>query len=102
MKTLCILKRQIQGDSEIDEIFKMFRILGTPNESIWPGYTALPDYKANFPVWAPQPITEVVPNLDEDGLDLLQAMLAYDPASRISAKRALNHPYFNNVELTTV
>jgi serine/threonine protein kinase len=25
------------GDSEIDEIFRIFRILGTPNEEIWPG-----------------------------------------------------------------
>ena len=25
------------GDSEIDEIFRIFRILGTPNENTWPG-----------------------------------------------------------------
>lgn len=27
------------GDSEIDEIYKVFRIMGTPNEETWPGCT---------------------------------------------------------------
>ena len=25
------------GDSEIDELFQIFRVLGTPNEKTWPG-----------------------------------------------------------------
>jgi len=37
------------GDSEIDQIFKIFKILGTPTEKIWPGITDLPDYKTTFP-----------------------------------------------------
>lgn len=35
--------------------------------------------------------------LDELGLDLLDAMLVYDPAARISAKQAIIHPYFAGV-----
>ncbi|KAI8620621.1 kinase-like domain-containing protein, partial [Chytriomyces sp. MP71] len=58
------------GDSEIDEIFRIFRVLGTPNEDIWPGISALPDYKASFPQWNAKPLMEVVPGLDTDGLDL--------------------------------
>lgn len=30
-------------------------------------------------------------------LSLLQKMLEYEPAKRISAKKALEHPYFNDV-----
>lgn len=33
------------GDSEIDELFRIFRIFGTPTEATWPGVSALPDYK---------------------------------------------------------
>lgn len=33
------------GDSEIDTIFKIFRVLGTPNEEVWPGVTTLRDFK---------------------------------------------------------
>jgi cyclin-dependent kinase 8/11 len=30
----------------------------------------------------------------EAGFNLLSALLEYDPAKRISAEKALNHPYF--------
>ena len=36
----------------------------------------------------------VVPRLDEAGVSLLAQLLAFDPARRISARRALQHPYF--------
>ncbi|KAK6346512.1 Cyclin-dependent kinase catalytic subunit [Orbilia brochopaga] len=84
------------GDSEIDEIFKIFRILGTPYEETWPGVTALPDYKTTFPSWDRTALSDHVKDLDAAGLDLLEEMLVYDPAMRISAKRACNHEYFFN------
>jgi len=82
------------GDSEIDQIFKIFRILGTPNDEIWPGVGKLPDYKPTFPQWSKQDLAWIVSSLDEDGIDMLQNTLTYDSAKRISAKRALIHPYF--------
>ncbi|KAF8966115.1 kinase-like domain-containing protein [Flammula alnicola] len=82
------------GDSEIDQIFKIFRILGTPNEELWPGVSQLPDYKPTFPQWSRQDITRIVTTLGEAGLDMLKRTLTYDSAKRISAKRALVHPYF--------
>jgi hypothetical protein len=36
---------------EIDELFKIFRVLGTPTEATWPGISTLPDYKDIFPLW---------------------------------------------------
>jgi serine/threonine protein kinase len=86
------------GDSEIDELFKIFQIMGTPTEETWPGISSLPDYKAAFPKWHPKSLSEIVPGMDEDGLDLLQKMLTYEPGKRISAKAALRHPYFANLE----
>ncbi|RKP23620.1 kinase-like domain-containing protein [Syncephalis pseudoplumigaleata] len=100
----CIFAEMVQrralfpGDSEIDELFCIFRILGTPDDNIWPGVSRLPDYKTVFPQWVPQPLSKSVPTLNEAGIDLLQSMLTYDPAKRISAKRALQHPFFNNME----
>jgi len=82
------------GDSEIDQIFKIFRILGTPNEDLWPGVSGLPDYKPTFPQWSRQDLARIVSTLDENGLDMLKRTLTYDSAKRISAKRALLHPYF--------
>lgn len=85
------------GDSEIDQLFQIFRCLGTPTEETWPGVTSLPDYKTTFPRWGAQALAKFVPNLDECGLDLLTRMLVYEPSKRISARQALKHPYFNEL-----
>ena len=34
-------KPMFPGDCEIDELFKIFRVLGTPNESVWAGVASL-------------------------------------------------------------
>merc|ERR1712167_126312 len=39
------------GECEIDELFKIFRMLGTPTDNEWPGVTQLQDYNAQFPSW---------------------------------------------------
>lgn len=97
MAELASLSPLFPGDSEIDELFRIFRVLGTPTEQLWSGVGQLPDYKADFPQWPRQQFSELVPQLDALGLDLLERMLEYDPAKRISAKRALQHPYFDDV-----
>jgi cyclin-dependent kinase len=38
-----------------------------------------------------------VNNLDDNGLDLLDSLLVYDPAGRISAKQTVVHPYFTGM-----
>ncbi|KAI5817843.1 kinase-like domain-containing protein [Pyronema omphalodes] len=91
---MCTRKALFPGDSEIDEIFKIFRLLGTPDDNTWPGVTSFPDFKSSFPQWARVETEKMVPNLEPAGLDLLDAMLIYDPSQRISAKQALQHEYF--------
>jgi serine/threonine protein kinase len=76
--------------------------MGTPDEESWPGVTALPDYKPTFPKWPARSISKVCPTLDAAGADLLSRMLAYDPARRISAKAALAHPWFADLDKTAL
>mmetsp|Transcript_10888 Transcript_10888/g.14175 ORF Transcript_10888/g.14175 Transcript_10888/m.14175 type:complete len:298 (-) Transcript_10888:198-1091(-) len=90
------------GDSEIDELFKMFRLLGTPTEETWPGVTNLPDWNAAFPLWPKLKLTKCAPNMEESGLDLLEKLLAYDPRDRISARRALSHSFFDDLDKDSV
>ncbi|KAG7944954.1 hypothetical protein I3843_15G129200 [Carya illinoinensis] len=85
------------GDSEIDELFKIFRVLGTPKDDTWPGVTSLPDYKSAFPKWPPKDLATVVPSLDSTGVDLLSKMLCLDPSRRITARSALEHEYFKDL-----
>ncbi|KEF59965.1 CMGC/CDK/CDC2 protein kinase [Exophiala aquamarina CBS 119918] len=91
---MCTRKPLFPGDSEIDEIFKIFKLLGTPDESTWPGVTTFPDFKTSFPKWRREATSRIVPNLEPAGLELLDALLEYDPAHRLSAKAACTHPYF--------
>ncbi|KAI4148505.1 MAG: hypothetical protein LQ340_005062 [Diploschistes diacapsis] len=91
---MCTRKPLFPGDSEIDEIFKIFRVLGTPDENTWPGVTSFPDFKSSFPRWNRDTSAPLTTGLDEAGLDLLERTLVYDPAGRISAKQACTHPYF--------
>jgi len=86
------------GDCEIDELFRIFRTLGTPNEDVWPGVTSLANYKSTFGQWKPQTLEAVVPGLDPVGIDLLSKMLRYAPHERITAKDALKHPYFDDLD----
>lgn len=74
--------------------------MGTPTEQDWPGVTSFPDFKPSFPKWNRSDIATNVPSLDDYGLDLLDALLVYDPAGRISAKQAVAHPYFGGVNGT--
>ncbi|KAK3028994.1 hypothetical protein RJ639_038197 [Escallonia herrerae] len=84
------------GDSELQQLLHIFRLLGTPNEQVWPGVSQLKNWH-EYPQWKPKPLSSAVPNLDQDGLDLLLKMLQYEPSERISAKKAMEHPYFDDV-----
>merc|ERR1711931_113782 len=86
-------KALFPGDSEIDQLFKIFRMLGTPNEKVWPKISGLKDYNREFPKWRAQSLAGVVPALDTQGLDLVTKMLTYRPSTRISARDAMSHPF---------
>jgi len=86
------------GDSEIDTSFKIFQKLGTPTEAIWPGVSELPDFKASFPKWSSKGwanIRNTLAQVGPQGIELLDQLTRYDPKTRISARAALQHPYFN-------
>ena len=73
-------------------------MLGTPNETNWPEALKLPDFKASFPKWKGTTLAEHTQNLDAMGLDLLQGMVSLDPNKRISARMAMLHPYFDDLD----
>ncbi|KAL5552468.1 hypothetical protein UlMin_039869 [Ulmus minor] len=95
------------GKTEFDQLDKIFRILGTPNETIWPGYSKLPGVKVNFVkhqynlLRKKFPATSFTgsPVLSDSGFDLLNKLLTYDPEKRITAEDALNHEWFREVPL---
>lgn len=128
----CLQQPLFPGDSEWQQLLHIFKLLGTPNENVWPGVSRLRDWyvqlhgsdawskqhcqwhralqmlavlarplllccaltwtdltarRHEFPQWRPQDLARVFPSLEESGLELLRAMLQYDPARRISVSR---------------
>eukprot|EP00887_Chlorella_sp_A99_P006259 scaffold3.g6259.t1 len=84
------------GTSDIDQLCHLAAQLGSVQEEAWPGVRDLPDWgKLSFPARDPAPLASALPpGTDPAALDLLQSLLRYDPAHRLSAAQALAHPYF--------
>ncbi len=79
---------------------KIFAIRGTPTPDEWPGLTELPLHEQNMhnmEQYEKRPLASFVPTLDEQGLDLLEKMLMCNPAERITARQAMQHPYLAEV-----
>lgn len=95
------------GKTEVDQLDKIFKTLGTPSEAIWPGFSELPGAKVKFAKqqynllrkkFPPTAFTGS-PVLSDAGFDLLNRLLTYDPAKRITAEEAVNHEWFREVPL---
>ena len=90
------------GDSEIDEIFKIFRLLGTPQDDVWEGVSKLPDWQRQFPRWRRGSLQTTIAALPAPGIDLLGACLEYDPRTRLSARGALAHAFFDGLDVGAI
>ncbi|XP_011001898.1 PREDICTED: cyclin-dependent kinase C-2-like isoform X1 [Populus euphratica] len=83
------------GKDEPEQLNKIFELCGAPDEVNWPGVSKIPWFN-NFKPTRPMKrrLREVFRHFDRHALELLERMLALDPAQRISAKDALGAEYF--------
>ncbi|XP_078032731.1 cyclin-dependent kinase 4 [Augochlora pura] len=81
------------GTSEGDQLDRIFQIIGMPSQEEWPENVSL-SWTA-FPYRQPKPLSQIIPNLNDDGLDLIKYLLTFDPHSRLTAVQALKHRYFD-------
>lgn len=89
------------GKSEVDQLNRIFKDLGTPNERIWPGYNQLPAVqKMTFTEYPVSQLRKKFSHLTSElGLSLLQGLLTYDPKQRLTADGALKNSYFKELPL---
>lgn len=95
------------GKTEIDQLNKIYSILGTHDKQSWPGLSKLSSLGGNHVKQHHNSLRKKfpaasftgAPSLSEFGLDLLNKLLAYDPEKRITAETALNHGWFHEAPL---
>lgn len=86
------------GDSAVDQIVEIIKILGTPGKNsilaMNPEYT-----EHRFPVIKPLPWNKVFKNklFDNDFLDFIGKLLIYEPQLRPKPLRILLHPFFDEL-----
>lgn len=84
------------GSSDVDQLEKIFDVIGLPIKEEWPNEVAIPQSAFHFR--HPQPLEDVVGDIDELGKDLLLKCLTFNPADRVTAFSALSHPYFDDLQ----
>ncbi|TKR62024.1 hypothetical protein L596_026040 [Steinernema carpocapsae] len=50
----------LKGDSEIDQLFRIFQLFGTPTDEEWKGISELQHYNTLFPKWPTKTIADVL------------------------------------------
>ncbi|KAI5824117.1 Pkinase-domain-containing protein [Schizophyllum commune Tattone D] len=102
----CIFAEMIQGvplfrgrDNQ-DQLLHIMRIIGTPShEQLQKMQKDSPEIQLKtFPRYPKLPFQQFVPKASPEAIDLLERLLKFDPAERITAADALSHPYFTNVQ----
>jgi glycogen synthase kinase 3 beta len=84
------------GESGIDQLVEIIKVLGTPTrEQI---RTMNPNYMEHkFPQIKPHPFNKVFRKAPPEAIDLISALLEYTPTQRLSAIEAMCHPFFDEL-----
>jgi len=77
----------LAGDSEIDQLSKIFWALGTPTEKDWQGMDLLPGYIQFTP--SEGSLATLFRSATDDAIELLKGLLTINPNGRPSASDAL-------------
>ncbi|XP_051785482.1 cyclin-dependent kinase 7 isoform X2 [Erpetoichthys calabaricus] len=85
----------LPGDTDLDQLTRIFEALGTPTEEKWPGMTSLPDY-ISFKMFPGTPLEHIFSAAGDDLLELLQGLFTFNPCTRTTATQALKKRYFSN------
>lgn len=84
------------GESGIDQLVEIIKVLGTPTRDQI--RTMNPNYMEHkFPQIKPHPFNKVFRKADANAIDLISKLLEYTPTERHSAIDAMVHPFFDEL-----
>ncbi|XP_046659580.1 serine/threonine-protein kinase MAK isoform X2 [Homalodisca vitripennis] len=95
MAELYTFRPLFPGNSEIDQIFKICSVLGTPDKREWyEGHQLAANMNFKFPHFRRTPLGSLIPHASRDAIVLLEALLHWNPAKRPTAQHSLRQAYF--------
>ncbi|KAF5383263.1 hypothetical protein D9615_005069 [Tricholomella constricta] len=85
----------LPGNSDLDQLEKIWHLCGTPNQHTWPNFDALPGCEGvkRFQLHSRR-IKQTYESVGYETCDLLDKLLTCNPRERITAAQALDHDYF--------
>lgn len=107
---LLYAKPILPGNTEIEQLFLIFELCGTPTIKDWPDVINLPlwetfapkedneDSADDRPERKPRKLRDKFNTFDKLALDLVDEILVHDPRSRISAHDALDGAYLKSAK----
>uniref|UniRef100_A0A8B9JEU8 non-specific serine/threonine protein kinase n=1 Tax=Astyanax mexicanus TaxID=7994 RepID=A0A8B9JEU8_ASTMX len=95
MAELYTLRPLFPGSSEVDTIFKICQVLGTPKKNDWAeGYHLAATMSFRWPQCVPTSLRTLIPSASTEAIQLMRDLLQWDPKKRPAASQALRYPYF--------
>ncbi|XP_035028484.2 serine/threonine-protein kinase ICK isoform X3 [Hippoglossus stenolepis] len=95
MAELYTLRPLFPGSSEIDTIFKICQVLGTPKKNDWlEGFQLASAMNFRWPQCVPSNLKTLIPNASPEAIHLMTDLLLWDPKKRPASAQALRYPYF--------
>ena len=88
--SLCRTLYKCTGDTDLEQLGRIFNILGTPTAQNWPRASLLPNF-VEFEPRSPMNLAELFSRSHSAELDLLKGLLTLDPAQRLTATQVNYH-----------
>ncbi|KAL8119541.1 cyclin-dependent kinase F-4-like [Apium graveolens] len=97
MAELLTLHPLFPGSSEIDEIYKICSVIGSPTGLKWPeGLKLANSIHYQFPQLRGVPLSTLIPSASKDAINLITLLCSWDPSKRPTASEVLQHPFFQS------
>ncbi|KAI8893078.1 kinase-like domain-containing protein, partial [Globomyces pollinis-pini] len=91
-------KPLFKGRDYVDQLNQILAVCGTPDDETLAriGSDRAQMYIKSLPFMPKVPFNQVYPNASPEAIDLIDKLLQFDPAKRITVEEALEHPYLDS------
>lgn len=92
---LYMMKPIFPGQSTMDQLVKIFKVMGSPTLQSWEAGVKMGENLGfQFPTFPKQDLSKLMPNASPEAVQLIGDLLQLNPNKRPTAQQALQYPFF--------